>query len=424
MMIDSLGLSVIGLSRLKSGRLFHAQPRVCFSCAWQLPLQKGVKNRFYYQKVLKNRFSNCPGWRVNLCAGLSDLRYTNPCVVIMNNKKLEVYCTFQEAPAHRFPGHPEAPKRIHSLGDWLENPPYPEISWLEFSPAKESEITLVHDQALLVFLREECQKGAHEFEPSPSYVTKASFQAALGAVGGTLAVSRKILSGGKGRGFAIVRPPGHHAEPDASMGFCLLNNIAVAAADAVASGLERVAIVDMDAHHGNGTQAIFWETSAVGYLSTHEADIYPGSGRLGSAGHACGRIINLPLPAFSGNQAYEQVFDQIVLPWLEDFQPEMIFVSAGFDAHFSDPLTTLTLDTTGYYRLTRKLLSSAEAICEGRLMFVLEGGYDPLGLADNIQACLAAMAGHEDFSDHYGEGPGVRPEINSLIEQTRQLHQL
>jgi acetoin utilization deacetylase AcuC-like enzyme len=369
------------------------------------------------------RPGDCPVWRLILCAGLGDLRYTNPCVSIMKNNKPEVYCTFQEAPAHHFPGHPEAPKRIHSLGDWLENPPYPEISWLEFSPAKESELMLVHDQALLAFLREECQKGAHEFEPSPTYVTVDSYQAALGAVGATLAVSRRILSEGTGYGFAIVRPPGHHAERDASMGFCLLNNIAVAAADAVASGLERVAIVDLDAHHGNGTQAIFWETPEVGYLSTHEGDIYPGTGGQASAGHARGRIINLPLPSFSGDQAYEQIFDQIVSPWLEGFQPEMIFVSAGYDAHFSDPLTTLTLSTQGYHRLTSRLVSSAEALCEGRLMFVLEGGYDPLGLADNLQACLAAMTGHEDFPDHYGEGPGVRPNINPILTTVKQIHQ-
>ena len=342
----------------------------------------------------------------------------------MNKNELKVYCTFQEAPEHHFPRHPEAPKRIHSLGKWQENPPYPEIKWLDFSPAGESEVMLVHDPSLLAFLREECQKGAHEFEPSPSYVTEASYQAALGAVGATLAVSRKILSEGTGYGFAIVRPPGHHAERDASMGFCLLNNIAVAAADAVASGLEKVAIVDIDAHHGNGTQAIFWDTPEVGYLSTHEADIYPGSGSLVSAGHARGRIINLPLPSFSGNQAYEKLFDRVVLPWLEAFQPEMIFVSAGFDAHFSDPLTTLTLDTHGYHQLTRKLAASAERLCEGRMMVVLEGGYDPLGLADNIQATLSAMGGQGDFPDHYGKGPDVQPNINPLIEQTLTIHHL
>jgi acetoin utilization deacetylase AcuC-like enzyme len=342
----------------------------------------------------------------------------------MNEKKTKVYCTFQEASAHRFPGHPEAPKRIHALVKWLEHPPFPEVVWLDYSPASESDVMLVHHESLLSFLHEECQKGAHEFEPSPSYVTQASYQAALSAVGATLAVSRKILSVGKGCGFALVRPPGHHASRDSAMGFCLLNNIAIAAADAVASGLERVAIVDLDAHHGNGTEEIFWGTPEVGYLSTHERDMFPGSGQINSAPHAHGRILNIPLPSFAGNQAFFRVYTQIVLPWLESFQPEMIFVSAGFDAHFSDPLTTLTLDTQGYYRLTRMLVSCAEALCAGRLMFVLEGGYDPMALADNIQACLGAMAGHEDFPDHFGSGPGVRPEIDQLLDQLTQFHHL
>lgn len=352
------------------------------------------------------------------------LRYTHHCVLIMNEKKAKVYCTYQAAPEHRFPGHPEAPQRIQSLEKWVQNPPYPEMVWLDFLPAAESDLMLVHHEELLAFLREACQKGAHEFEPSPSYVTESSFKAALGAVGATLSVSRKILSEGRGAGFAIVRPPGHHAEPDRAMGFCLLNNIAVAAADAVASGLGKVAIVDFDAHHGNGTEAIFWETSDVGYLSTHETDMFPGSGRWDSAPHARGRILNLPLPSFAGNQAFFAVFDQVVLPWLEAFQPEMIFVSAGFDAHFSDPLTTLTLDTQGYYQLACKLVSSANQLCDGRLMFVLEGGYDPLALGDNLQACLAAMAGAQEFPDHYGASPGSRGAAERLIDQVLTTHHL
>lgn len=342
----------------------------------------------------------------------------------MIGKNLTVYCTFQESPEHQFPGHPESPKRIQPLRKWLEKPPYAEIAWLDFEPALESDVTLVHDRALLSFIKEEGQRGAHEFEPSPSYVTEHSFQSALRAVGGTLAVSRRIISEGMGRGFAIVRPPGHHAEPDNPMGFCLFNNIAVAAADAVAGGLSRVAIIDFDAHHGNGTQAIFWQTPEVGYLSTHEQDIYPGSGQQGSVSHARDRIINIPMPPFSGNQVFLRLFDQIVLPWLESFQPEMIFVSAGFDAHFSDPLTTLSLDTQGFHQLTRRLVSSADALCDGRIMYVLEGGYDPMALEDNIQACLAAMAGNQEFPDHYGQAPDMNINANYLIDYLRQFHRI
>lgn len=305
---------------------------------------------------------------------------------------------------------------------WLEDPPYPQMQWLNFEPAQEGEVMLVHDSALLSFLKDACQQGTHEFEPSPSYVTRESYDAALGAVGATLAVSRRIISDGNGRGFSIIRPPGHHAEPNASMGFCLLNNVAIAATDAVISGLKKVAIVDIDAHHGNGTEAAFWNTEEVGYLSTHETHIYPGSGSLSEAAHARGRIINIPLPAFSGNTAFIGIFEQIVVPWLRTYRPEMIFVSAGFDAHFSDPLTTLMLDTSGYHYLTQLLAEAADELCDGRIQYVLEGGYDPKALQDNIQACLAALSGSNDYVDQYGEAPEQSRDVMGLIESLRERH--
>jgi acetoin utilization deacetylase AcuC-like enzyme len=342
----------------------------------------------------------------------------------INHQEIPVYCTFQDAPAHHYRGHPEAPSRLQPLASWLENDLYPEIEVLDYRSAAEGEVMLVHDPSLLSLLRQESAKGSHEFEPSPTYVTENSYEMALGAVGATLAISRKILAEGTGRGFAIVRPPGHHAGHNEAMGFCLLNNLAVAAADAVASGLRRVAILDVDAHHGNGTQSIFWNTSEVGYLSIHERNIFPGSGAVNEAPHALGRIINVPLPSFSGNSVYEDVFEHVVKPWLFTFEPEMIFVSSGFDTHFSDPLTTLSLDTQGIFSLSQKVLHWADVLCEGRVMYVLEGGYDPIALSDNIQACLAAMSGHEITADHYGTAPELRTSIHTLIEDLVRRHHL
>lgn len=342
----------------------------------------------------------------------------------MNEKKSKVYCTFQDAPGHSFPGHPESPKRLALLKGWLEKPPYPEIEWLDFTPADEADVLMIHQKSLMDDLKSECQQGPHEFEPSPSYVTEDSYRAALGAVGATLAVSRRILVEGRGFGFAIVRPPGHHAEPEESMGFCLMNNVAIAAADAVASGLKRVAIVDFDAHHGNGTQSAFWETPQVGYFSTHENNIYPGTGVMNSNSHARGRIINVPLPPFTGNTAFLNVFDNLLKPWVKSFQPEMLFISAGYDPHFSDPITTLTLNTRGFFQLTQKLVQLAEEFCNGRMMFGLEGGYDPVALKDNIQSTLAALSGNPTFPDHYGKGPGLSPDIESLIEDLKKIHHI
>lgn len=342
----------------------------------------------------------------------------------MSRKKKNVYCTYYDAPGHTFPGHPETPKRIQSLKDWQNSPPFPEIKWLNFKPATESDVTLVHDSSLLTELAEECRRGRHEFEPAPTYVTEGSCDAALTAVGATLSVSRKILSMKTGSGFAIVRPPGHHAEQSESMGFCLLNNIAVAAADALAKGLNKIAIIDIDAHHGNGTQAIFWDTEQVGFLSIQEQDIYPGTGKIDAVTHARGRIISVPVPAFSGNSVFHALMMHVIKPWLLAFEPEMIFVSAGFDAHFSDPLTTLTLDTEGYFQITRILVELADELCEGRLMYVLEGGYDPIAMKDNIEACLAAMCGHSYHHDHYGKSPELTIGVSELIHQLIHLHHI
>lgn len=352
------------------------------------------------------------------------MRYTHICMKTINHQKIPVYCTFQDAPTHHYRGHPEAPSRLQPLASWLENDLYPEVQFLDYRPAAEGEVMLVHDPALLALLREESAKGAHEFEPSPSYVTENSYVMALGAVGATLAVSRKILAEGTGRGFAIVRPPGHHAGPNQAMGFCLLNNLAVAAADAVASGLRRVAILDVDAHHGNGTQTIFWNTSEVAFLSIHEQNIFPGSGEVNDAPHALGRIINVPLPSFSGDTIYFDVFERVVKPWLFAFKPEMLFVSVGFDTHFSDPLTTLSLDAEGIFQLSQKVLDWADVLCEGRVMFALEGGYDPTALNDNIQACLAAMSGREVTTDHYGTAPELRTSTQALIDDLVRRHHL
>ncbi len=343
---------------------------------------------------------------------------------MMSEEDIKVYCTYQDAPEHFYPGHPESPKRMQNMGEWLVNPPYSQIQWLDIVPAAEKDICLIHPASLLAELRTECELGSHQFEPAPSYITPKSYQAALGAVGATLTISRKIISEGRGRGFAIVRPPGHHAEPETPMGFCLLNNIAIAAADAVASGLGKVAIFDFDAHHGNGTEAAFWETEQVAYCSTHETGIYPGTGCLDGAPHARGRIVDIPLPAFSGNTTFKLVRQDIVRPWMEKNQPEMLFVSAGYDAHFSDPLTSLTLDTRGFYDMTRTLVDLAEEYCGGKIMFVLEGGYDPIALKDNVQSSLAAISGQTEYPDHYGKGPDVNVNIEPEIEEIRTYHKL
>ncbi len=343
---------------------------------------------------------------------------------MMKPTKNPVLCTLFDAPQHKMQGHPESPKRLRGLKPWLENPPFDNIRWLPFEKASLDSVTAVHESNFVNALSAECQRGLHEFDPSPSYVGKTSFEDALNAAGATLAVSRAILSAGRGRGFAIVRPPGHHAEADAAMGFCLLNNIAIAAKDALRKGLKKVAIFDYDAHHGNGTEEIFYDVPEVGYFSIHEGDIYPGTGQMASAAHARGRIINFPLPHHTGRKPIKQIMNALVEPWLSSFQPEMLFISAGYDAHFADSLTTLNMDTKGFYKIARKLVKFADKYCQGRLLFVLEGGYDPVALQDNVHATLAALCEESDFTDHYGSAPKRNIYLNSEMQHLQQLHRL
>lgn len=343
---------------------------------------------------------------------------------MMSEKNSTVYWTYQAAPAHASPGHPESPQRFGYFQDWIDQTPYPAMERLDFEPAQMGDLILAHSRDMIENLQGECHYPTHEIEQAPTYVTPSSYQAALGAVGATLAVSRKVLNEGAGRGFAIVRPPGHHAVHDNAMGFCLFNNLAIAAADAVISGAGRVAIFDFDAHHGNGVEDIFWQTEQVAYCSIHEQGLYPGSGKLDAAPHARGRLVNIPVPAFSGTRVFDLIFERVVVPWLKAFQPEMLFIAAGYDAHFSDPLTSLTLNTEGFYALTQKIMALADAYCGGRVVFALEGGYDPLALSDNLQASLAALSGETDYPDHYGKGSDQFKDVNALIEQVRTYHQI
>jgi acetoin utilization deacetylase AcuC-like enzyme len=195
------------------------------------------------------------------------------------------------------------------------------------------------------------------------------------------------------------------------MGFCIFNNIAIAAKDALASGLERVMVIDYDAHHGNGTQAAFLDEDRAAFLSAHQWGIYPGTGWITDAPHAKKRIVNVPLPAYAGDQVYEQVADRIFKPFVESFKPQMLFISVGFDAHWNDPITMLGLSTQGYLTLARKVVALAEEHCDGKIVFVLEGGYDPLNVANGAEAVFIAATGKgesETSDPQSAQGTGLR----------------
>jgi len=327
--------------------------------------------------------------------------------------------SFAPASEHQFPDHPERPARLELLD--LDSIPLVDV--LPFRAATPVEVGRVHTTAMLAQLAAACRQGPAIIDGAPTYVMTGSYQAALLAAGASLAVTREVLSGAATNGFAIVRPPGHHAEPGRAMGFCLLNNAAIAGLDALASGVERVMVVDYDAHHGNGTEKAFWDNPCAGYFSTHQENIYPGSGSLQAAPQARGRIANFPLPAYSGDACFALIFEQALTPLLKSFRPELIIVSAGFDAHWTDPLTSLGLSTSGYYSISKKLVELAGELCAGKIVFVLEGGYDSQNVSNGVRAVFGALTGIEpppvqDLSKF------PEPDISQRVNAFREWHGL
>ncbi|MFT3768241.1 MAG: histone deacetylase [Minicystis sp.] len=254
-----------------------------------------------------------------------------------------------------------------------------------------------------------------------TYLAPASLPAARRAAGGAIALAEALVAAGEGdprQGVALLRPPGHHATRDQGMGFCLLNNVALAAYAALAKGLSRVAIVDWDVHHGNGTQDIFWNDDRVLFISLHESPLYPGTGAAREIGDGPGRgfSINVPLPASSNDPVYRLAFTEIVLPALRRYKPELILVSAGFDAHARDPLASMQLTEVGYGWMARALREVADETAGGRLGLVLEGGYDLSAIEGSMEAAILAALG-SPAPEPSGE---VGPRHQEAVEAIRQ----
>lgn len=332
--------------------------------------------------------------------------------------------TYVPSPKHVFPDHPERPDRFDLLMPRLDSFG---AEKLDVKPALKEEVARVHHPKLIAALEEICRQGPAIIDPAPTFVTWTSFDDALLASGGTLAGARAVLTGAARNAFALVRPPGHHAEPNRAMGFCIFNNVAIAAREALAEAgghpaLKRIAIVDYDAHHGNGTQAAFRDDERVAYLSTHQWGIYPGTGRLEDEPQAKKRIVNVPLPEGSGDGTYQRIADEIFTPFIQSFKPELILVSAGFDAHWSDPITSLGLSSAGFYMLSKKLVDLAEEHCNGKIVFVLEGGYDPANVANGVAAVFSALTGSKPGTDVNDLSPDPEPDASQRIEEVCIRH--
>lgn len=327
------------------------------------------------------------------------------------------YC-WVPSPEHEYPDHPERPGRLTELETRLSSF---KAQRMDVKPAAMEEIARIHSPRMITAVESACMSGGGIIDYAPTFVTPTSFASALLASGATLDLTRAVWAGEASNAFAIVRPPGHHAEPYKAMGFCLFNNVAVAARDLAERGAKRVLVLDYDAHHGNGTQAAFDRDERLGYLSTHQWGIYPGTGNMNDAPHAKGRIVNVPLPAYAGDACFAQITEQVIQPYIESFRPELILVSAGFDAHWDDPLTMMGVSSAGFYAMSKRLVELAAEHCKGKIVFVLEGGYSPTNVANGSAGVFAALTG-QPFADPGDTSPRKEPDITEMLESIRAWH--
>ena len=327
------------------------------------------------------------------------------------------------SPGHKYADHPESPDRFSRLGNWDKKPFAQKLLWLESTPADRDRIATIHSLEMIKGVEAACRQAPMIIDFAPTYVTTSSLKDAFNAAGGVLTCTQAVLSGQVRNAFAIVRPPGHHAEPQAAMGFCIFNNTAIAVRFVLEQGMRQVVIVDLDAHHGNGTQAAIRHEERVTYFSSHQENIYPGSGSMAEAGEAPGRIVNLPLPPYSGDRTFTIITQEVIIPLVQKRKPEMLFVSVGFDAHWQDPLTNLGVSSKGFFQLAADLVKLAETHCDGRIVFVLEGGYHPKHVATGVDACLSALTG-EDTAENNDPSPYPEADVHERISRLRQLHNL
>ena len=294
--------------------------------------------------------------------------------------------------------HPESPQRLRAVQRALEA--FPTIDrWarIEPRPANASELELIHHARHVERVEEACKRAPACLD-ADTPVSGESYRIALLAAGGVIQCIDEICAGRLQRVFAFVRPPGHHAEPARSMGFCIFNNVAVAAAYALRNhGIERVAIVDIDLHHGNGTQACFYDDPQVLFVSSHQFPLYPGTGAFSEIGTGAGRgfTLNLPLPAGTGDSTVVPLYSRVVSAVLADYAPQIIIVSTGFDAYVDDPLGDLRVTARGYGSVAAALGHAADACCQGRILFVLEGGYSQEGLRSCTSEVMSVMESEE-----------------------------
>lgn len=302
---------------------------------------------------------------------------------------------------HETGSHPENASRLKAILEAFKESPFQE--YLDLSTdrfASIDDIALAHD---LPYIHHVLSLDGQEASvDAETLISSQSVKAALLAAGLGIELVEQVVQKIITNGFALVRPPGHHARPSTGMGFCLFNNIAIAAKRALAMGIKRILILDWDVHHGNGTQEVFYEDNRVMFVDLHQENLFPvHSGLIHETGRGIGAgfTVNVPLPASCVDQDYLYLFDALVMPIAKKFEPELILVSAGFDAHESDPLGFMKLTTEGFGQLAQRVKGLADLLCAGKLVFFLEGGYNPFFLAKNVMECANALIQEINYSE-------------------------
>jgi len=346
----------------------------------------------------------------------------------MQGSDIVEFCLFypEGHAAHAEYGHLERPERVEAIRQALTQAGlWERARKIQAAEIAQSVLEAVHSPEYLSLLERACRRGGH-LDPD-TYVTPASWQIAHQAAGGAAAVASEVWRRQADTGIALCRPPGHHAMRGQGMGFCLINNIAVAAEQLIqVERAQRLAIVDLDLHHGNGTQDIFWRRGDVFYISTHQQPLYPGTGALYERGQGAGQgtTANFPMPPGSGDTAFMAVMEQAILPLLERFKPEMILVSYGFDTHWREPLGHLLLSADGYARIIASLRQFAQQNCQGRIMLTLEGGYDLEAAADCTLSVLNALL-EQPWQDPSGAAPYRETEQwQEMLRQAKVMWEL
>ena len=324
--------------------------------------------------------------------------------------------------------HVENARRLVTALSYLKETGIKEkLTCLPPRPALLEELEMIHAPEYISYVKSKAEKGGGWLDPD-TVMSPRSYEAALYAAGGLLVAVEEVMKGEVDNAFALVRPPGHHAIYDRAMGFCIFNNMAIAAKFALSKfSLKRVLIADFDVHHGNGTQDAFYADPKVLYFSTHQYPFYPGTGRMDETGTGKGEgtTVNFPMAAGWGDEEYLRAFNEVLVPVARRFQPQLILVSAGFDAHWADHLAMMRVSVQGFAQMATILKNLAAELCQGRLIFTLEGGYNLRVVSSSIKAIFDVLLGNSEIDDPLGEAEVRKPEgFDEHIEAIKEIHHI